>query len=280
MRTALTPLSWIFGAVVARRNRAFDKQQRRVSPPQRPSRVAIKHIPALSVGNLTVGGTGKTPVAAWVVAQLRARGAHPAIVMRGVGDDEWRVHGLLNPRTQVIVSADRSAGVMTAQSRGADCAVLDDAFQHRQAERAVDVVLVSADRWSDAMHLLPAGPFREPLSSLQRASLVVITVKAASDDRIHQTLAALQRAAPNVPVAVVRLEPGALRLATSVRTGDGIHKRERDEHAQPREALLTQPPTWLQGREIYAVSAIGDPESFEMQLRALGASVSLSLIHI
>ena len=134
VRSALLPASWVFGAIVARRNARFDAATLR--------RAAL---PSLSVGNLTVGGTGKTPVAAWCVEQLRARGARPAIVMRGVGDDEWRVHGLLNPGTPVIVSADRSDGVFTARARGADCVVLDDAFQHRQAARVADVVLVRSD---------------------------------------------------------------------------------------------------------------------------------------
>lgn len=267
------PLSWVFAAAVARRNRTFDERQRHVAKNGRPARGGIAKVPVLSVGNLTVGGTGKTPVAAWCVAQLRTRGAHPAIVMRGVGDDEWRVHGLLNPHTQVIVSADRSAGVVTAQSRGADCVVLDDAFQHRQAERIVDMVLVSADRWSDDVRMLPAGPFREPLSSLRRASIVVVTVKAASDDCISRTVAALHDAAPAVPVAVVKLEPGSLRLATSVRTGDGLQTPERGAFAKPHGTLLTQPPAWLQNRVIHAVSAIGDPGAFEKQLQALGATV-------
>lgn len=273
MRNVLRPLSWIFAIAVAKRNRSYDARQTRASAAGFSGRSLSAMIPALSVGNLTVGGTGKTPVAAWCVAQLRARGAHPAIVMRGVGDDEWRVHGLLNPRTQVIVSADRTAGMITAQSRGADCVVLDDAFQHRRAKRVVDLVLVSADRWTDDVRLLPAGPFREPLSSLQRASLVVVTVKAASADRLDQTLAAIGLAAPSVPVAVIRLEPGELRLATSVRAGDGIQQLSRGANVGPRKALLTRPPTWLNGREIHTVSAIGDPGAFEWQLKTLGASV-------
>ena len=168
VRSALLPASWVFGAIVARRNARFDAATLR--------RAAL---PSLSVGNLTVGGTGKTPVAAWCVEQLRARGARPAIVMRGVGDDEWRVHGLLNPGTPVIVSADRSDGVFTARARGADCVVLDDAFQHRQAARVADVVLVSADGFSGRAHLLPAGLYREPLTALRRAQAVLVTDKAA-----------------------------------------------------------------------------------------------------
>ena len=90
VRTAVAPLSWLFGAIVARRNEKFDARVRSGTLP-------LPALPALSVGNLTVGGTGKTPVSSWFVSRLRAGGATPAVVLRGYGDDEWRVHGLLTP---------------------------------------------------------------------------------------------------------------------------------------------------------------------------------------
>ncbi|MBP6773917.1 MAG: tetraacyldisaccharide 4'-kinase [Gemmatimonadaceae bacterium] len=257
VRSALLPASWVFGAIVARRNARFDAATLR--------RAAL---PSLSVGNLTVGGTGKTPVAAWCVEQLRARGARPAIVMRGVGDDEWRVHGLLNPGTPVIVSADRSDGVFTARARGADCVVLDDAFQHRQAARVADVVLVSADGFSGRAHLLPAGPYREPLTALRRAQAVIVTVKAADASQVRDVVAAVHAAAPDVPVAVARLAPKSLRMAVSLRTGTP----DRSAPPPPR-GLLSHGAEWVAGREFSVTSAIGDPDAFERQLVALGASI-------
>ena len=154
-RAVLSPLASLFGRVVARRNARFDGMLPRAAA-----------LPALSIGNLTVGGTGKTPVAAWCIEQLRARGARPAIVMRGVGDDEWRVHGLLNPGSRVIVSPDRRNGLVVAKTQGADCAVLDDAFQHRQAARVVDIVLVSADRWRGRSHDSDRELFLEVLAEV------------------------------------------------------------------------------------------------------------------
>jgi predicted GTPase len=204
---------------------------------------AVPRCPALR-RHLTVGGTGKTPVAAWCVEQLRARGARPAIVMRGVGDDEWRVHGLLNPGTPVIVSADRSDGVFTARARGADCVVLDDAFQHRQAARVADVVLVSADGFSGRAHLLPAGPYREPLTALRRAQAVIVTVKAADASQVRDVVAAVHAAAPDVPVAVARLAPKSLRMAVSLRTGTP----DRSAPPPPR-GLLSHGAEWVAGRE-------------------------------
>ncbi|MBL0172369.1 MAG: tetraacyldisaccharide 4'-kinase [Gemmatimonadaceae bacterium] len=251
-RGLLAPAARAFGAVVARRNAYYDS-----------ATMSVAALPALSVGNLTVGGTGKTPFAAWCVQQLRARGARPSIVMRGVGDDEWRVHGVLNPNVPVIVSPDRGAGMLVARTRGADCAVLDDAFQHRRASRIGDLVLVSADRWAGAARLLPAGPFREPLSALRRAHVVVITVKAAASARVDDVMAAVRAAAPNVPMAVVRLQPGPLRLAVTVGASSG--------HGGPQSGMLTHSPEWLAGRDVSIVSAIGDPAAFESQLRDLGA---------
>ena len=135
-RALLLPASALFGAVVRVRNALYD---RRVLPVRTP------RIPALSVGNLTVGGTGKTPVSSWLAVQLEARGAHPAIVMRGYGDDEPLVHARLAPTIPVIVNANRFEAIERAAAQGADVAVLDDAFQHRAVARAADVVLISAD---------------------------------------------------------------------------------------------------------------------------------------
>jgi tetraacyldisaccharide 4'-kinase len=265
MRGLLTPAERAFSIAVARRNRGYDR-----SPP------STRALAALSVGNLTVGGTGKTPVAAWCVQQLRSRGAHPSIVMRGYGDDEWRVHSLLNPGVPVIVSPERTDGVLIARTRGADCVVLDDAFQHRRVSRVADLVLVSADRWTDRVRLLPVGPFREPLSSLQRAAVIVVTVKSASTEVVTRTVRAVTAAAPSVPVAVVRLVPGAIRLAVSLPPME-TSASARGAGATPSKRTsvpsMTHDATWLRGRDLHAATAIGDPAAFVAQLRALGTEI-------
>lgn len=255
-RGLLTPASWLFGAVVARRNRGYDLAEQ-----PRPA------LAALSVGNLTVGGTGKTPISAWCVRQLTAKGARPAIVMRGYGDDEWRVHAQLNPGVPVIVAADRRDGLITARVRGADCAVLDDAFQHRRVTRSADIVLVSADGWRGDTRLLPAGPFREPLDAIRRAHAAVITVKAASRESIAALSQAIAAVAPDVPIAVIRLEPGTLQLAVTLPGDDPA------THKLRVPASLTHRPSWLRGRRVCVVSAIGNPGAFEQQLLALGATL-------
>ena len=122
LRAALMPAERIFGGIVGARDILYDAGWL-------PARETP--IPAVSVGNLTVGGTGKTPMAAWMARGLAARGGRPAMILRGYGEDEPLVHRELNPDVPVIVGADRVAAVAEAAARGATVAVLDDAFQHR-----------------------------------------------------------------------------------------------------------------------------------------------------
>lgn len=246
-RLALAPLELGYRALTSVRNSLYD---RGILPSH------ASGVPAISVGNLTVGGTGKTPLAAWLAHRLTALGARPAIVMRGYGDDEPEVHRRLNPGVPVIVSADRVAGIARAEGLGADCAVLDDAFQHRRAGRVADVVLVSADRWTGTTRLLPAGPWRESPRALRRASVVLVTRKAVSVDEARDVAGRLSRAAPAVPFAIARLELGDLR-----RAADG----------QP------QPLLELAGRKALAIAGVGDPEAFVRQLADAGAMVRFSL---
>ncbi len=243
-RACLAPASALFGAIVARVNARYDAEP-----------VAPGIIPSISIGNLTVGGTGKTPVSAWFAQQFRAAGARPAIVMRGYGDDEMLVHRLLNPDVPVFGRAERTLGVEDAALNGADLAILDDAFQHRRAARVVDVVLMSADRWAGRATLLPAGPFREPMRSLRRATLVIVTVKAADPERIGILESAI-RVETFAPVVTVDLAPSSfVATATSA----------------------VEPVAAWRGKRVLAVSGIGDPEAFSAQLRALGvAPVALS----
>jgi tetraacyldisaccharide 4'-kinase len=243
-RGALAPLGWAFGAVARGRAVMYDRG------------LLAAHslaIPSVSVGNLSVGGTGKTPVAAWVVERLAAAGARAAVVLRGYGADETLVHAALNPGVLVVADADRVRGVARAAALGATVAVLDDAFQHRRARRDVDIVLVSADRWAArAPALLPAGPLREPLAALRRATVAVVTCRAADAARVAVVRAALAAAAPGVPQAVVRLAAEELRRWGS------------DERRAPAS---------LAGEAVLAASAIGDPASFEAQLAQHGARV-------
>ncbi len=262
-RCGLAPLSLAIGLGVKWRNSLFDRRAGRGQ-----LRLAL---PALSVGNLTVGGTGKTPVASWFVSRLEACGARPAVILRGYGDDEWRVHGLLTPGVPVVVGPDRVGGAARALEIGADCVVLDDAFQHRQAARVSDVVLVSADRWQPVVRLLPAGPYREPLTSLNRATAVVVTVKAASLATIEAVLDALAAYCCRDRISVVRLALSGLHLYTE--DTDSMAAGTSRAEGSVRDLGRERPAHQLAGLKAVLVSAIADPASLESQLAETGALI-------
>jgi len=244
-RLALSPASMAYRGVTSLRNALYD----RGTFPAHGT-----EIPVLSVGNLAVGGTGKTPVSAWMAARARERGARPAIVMRGYGDDEHRVHALVNPDVPVIVSADRVAGVRNAIALGCDMAIMDDAFQHRRLARLEDVVLVSADRWHEPIRLLPTGPWRETPAALSRASLIVVTRKAAAANAARHLMERLSRLTKSGQGAVAALELEALHNAV---TG------------------TVRPLSDIAGSSVLAIAGLADPESFARQLRGVASRVVL-----
>jgi tetraacyldisaccharide 4'-kinase len=242
-RVALLPAERVFATVAGLRTLLYDAGWVK-------GRAAS--IPVVSVGNLTVGGSGKTPIAAMIARWLLDHGARPAIVMRGYGDDEPLVHRAVNPDVEVVIGADRAAAVDEAKRRGATIAVLDDGFQHRQLQRDVDIVVISADQWSDEPHLLPAGPWREPLSAVRRAQLIIVTRKAATErtvDHVNEVLASI---APRVPRMSVQLAPDEL-----VRVGG-------DE----RVHLFA-----IAGERVTVVAGIGDPVAFFRQIEARAAGI-------
>lgn len=239
-RGALWPAEVAYRFVSGARSTLYDRGLRAARQPP---------IPALSVGNLSVGGTGKTPVSAWMAARLRSAGGTPAIVMRGYGDDEPLVHARLNPDIPVYSAPDRLAGAALAAAGGADCVVLDDAFQHRRVARVVDAVLVSAEQWSGHVRLLPAGPWREPLDALARATLVLVTRKSVDGSTANAVAAALAAYTPS-RIAIVSLALGPLMGEKGTMTLDSIH-----------------------GRRVLAIAGIGDPAAFRRQLEAVGATV-------
>jgi len=246
-RSILAPLSLAYQTGISGRNALYDDGILRSHTPA---------IPAISVGNLSVGGTGKTPVSSWIAAQLRDRGAHPVIVLRGYGDDEPIVHRRLQPDVPVIVSPDRLRGIAEAAAQGADIAVMDDAFQHRRVRRIADVVLISADDWTERQRLLPAGPWREPLSAVKRATLIVITRKAATDNASDSIRAATHAVVRGLPIAMLDL-----RIENVVRE-DGSDR---------------MPVGDLRDSKVLAIAAIADTRAFVRQLEGTGALVRASL---
>ncbi|MCU0649476.1 MAG: tetraacyldisaccharide 4'-kinase [Gemmatimonadaceae bacterium] len=253
MRALLTPASWLYAAGEGLAAAAWSSGLRRVHAPM---------LPTVSVGNLTVGGTGKTPVSSWLAGWFLARGARPAIVLRGYGNDEPEVHRQLQPDAVVVASPERVAGVREAAARGATVAVLDDGFQHRALARDVDLVLVSVERllrerdghgqWRP--QLLPAGPYREPVARLRRAHAVLLTSKTADAHDRAIAHAAVAAVAPECPRVAIALEPGPLVSIAGTAAA----------------AAVLAP-----GVRVLAIAGIGAPDLFARQLETTGATVTL-----
>jgi tetraacyldisaccharide 4'-kinase len=244
LTVALAPAEAIFRTMVHLRRVAFDSGLLRSEGAP---------VPVVSVGNITVGGTGKTPVSAWIAHRLRRMGQHPAIVLRGYGQDEVGVHRELNPGLPVVAAPLRMRGVREAMSQGATCVVLDDAFQHRRVRRDVDIVLVSAERWAGSKRMLPRGPWREPLEALRRATHVLVTRKTATRHAAKGVVADLTALGFAAPIGIVHLAPAGFRCL--------------------KDESIAAETSDIRGRRVIALSTLADPAPFIAHLRDLGAAV-------
>lgn len=167
-------------------------------------------LPVVSVGGLTVGGSGKTPVAGTLARWLADLELPVAILTRGY-EDELQLHRWRAPWAMVLGEPDRLRAARAAAARGARVAVLDDGFQHRRLARDLEVVLLDLDALRRApLRRLPAGPFRDRLSELARTDALVITRRAEGEEEGWRLARWLVRRLPDIPVARLRLEPGAL----------------------------------------------------------------------
>src|SRR5207245_6261602 len=170
--------------------------------------------PVVSVGNLTVGGTGKTPCVEYVAGFYRGLDLRVAVLSRGYGGDGGRNDEALVleenlPEVPHLQGADRVALARTAvEELESEVLVLDDGFQHRRLQRDLDLVLVDATNPWGHGYLFPRGLLREPLRRLRRASVVLLTRCDQVDERtrmqIQETIASH---APTVPVARTTHEP-------------------------------------------------------------------------
>jgi len=173
LQIVLWPLSLLYGLIVLVRVRAYAKAQ--LKP--RRLRAAV-----VSVGNLTVGGAGKTPVVLWLAQKFLARGKRVAVLSRGYrgaggsSDEVELLRARLAGRVTIGVGGDRFAvGAALEQRAPIDIFLLDDGFQHMQLARDVDILLLDASRPLGSERLLPAGSLREPVSAMSRADIVIFT---------------------------------------------------------------------------------------------------------
>lgn len=259
----LTPLTPLYRGAVAARLAAYRKGW--LSSSRLP-------VPVVSVGNLTFGGTGKTPTVISLVRDLVRRGRHPAVLTRGygrsvaepvvllgpdpgtdvrsTGDEPLELASRL-PGVPVVVDPDRVRGGIEALTRGADILVLDDGFQHLRLERDLDLVVVDAgDPWGGG-RMPPRGRLREPLSGLTRADAVLVTkVPADRAPVIDAVRRVVAERAPGASLLAARLEPFAVR--------------RKNDTAGPEE---------LRGARVLAVAGLGRPEGFADLLCTAGAEI-------
>jgi tetraacyldisaccharide 4'-kinase len=211
-------------------------------------------LPAVSVGNLAVGGAGKTPLAAWIAAFYVRRGLTPGVLLRGYGGDEPLVHQRLVPEAVVVPNPDRVAGAEAARAKGARILVLDDAFQRLDIVRELNIAVVNTENARAAPWPLPAGPWREGGGALARADLIVVTYRRTTPDEARRLANALAARWPRTPVAIAHL---ALARFEGMVSGRVVSARG------------------LAGRRVVAAAGIADPASFAVQVRATGAAVQL-----
>jgi len=241
-----------------------------------PSRRAA--IPVLSIGNVTVGGTGKTPMVAWVARQLMRIGRRPAVLLRGYkarggkSDEAELLLELLADRQHesaadstkgqdtkarwsvpVIVDPNRLRGAEQAVGLGADVIVLDDAFQHLRLRRNLDIVLIDATNPFGFGFVLPRGLLREGLSALRYADAVVIT-----------------RSDAVAPPAIDALRQKLAALAPAASIHSAIHA---PAHVVDQDGAKT-PLAALAGCKVLAFCGVGNPESFFGALERAGVRLA------
>lgn len=207
----LTPAEVGFRTMIQARNAVYRTGIARADAPP---------VPAISVGNITVGGTGKTPMVRWLVRHLIERGWTPGILHGGYAEDEPMLHRRWFPELPVVADRNRLRGAGAAMELGADVLVLDDAFQHRRFGRDLDIVLVSAEAWTPDARLLPRGPYRESPKALRRADVVVITRRTMAVADAAKVEVAVARIAGR-RTARVHLRPGPW-LGATLRRRKGV----------------------------------------------------------
>lgn len=203
LKALLLPAELLFRLAVWLRNGAYDAGF---------VGAATATLPVVSVGNLTIGGTGKTPLAAWVVDELRRRGHRPAVLHGGYAADEPSLHRQWHPDVPVFADRDRVESARRAVQCNATVAVLDDGFQYRRLEKNLNILLIAAETWTKRPRLLPSGPWREaPAAALRRADLLIVTRKTGTSTLAQAVAADLVALSPTTPVACVYLRPAGFR---------------------------------------------------------------------
>ena len=262
-KLALAPLSFIYGLGVRVRNALYRRGM---------LRTLEVGAPVISVGNLTVGGTGKTPLVEWIANQLAQRDLRVTVLTRGYGrkssgrvvvsdgsmirsnvdesgDEPFLLAQNLNGRAAVICDANRVAAArwVIANLR-TDVFILDDAFQHQRIKRDLNVLTIDATNpWGDRS-LLPKGKLREPVDELSRADCVVIT--RAVDSSVNELRSEIESKWAGLPTFVSCIEIAGLQKLDEM-------------NSSPEVNMMKTTP-------VAAFCGIGNPESFFSLVRGAG----------
>ncbi len=223
-------------------------------------------VKVISVGNITTGGTGKTPLVEFSVKYLGEIGRKVAVLSRGYGGGGPSQKGneMINDECLALIENLQDVPVLAGRDRvrngekaindfGVDCVVLDDGFQHLRMKRDLDVVVIDALNPFGGENLIPRGSLREPLQNLGRADLFIIShCDQGNEQAIRSIYTKLDQINHSAPVC------------------ESIHRPVHFDNIVDGSILELE---WLKGKGVYALSAIGNPESFSYTLKRLGADL-------
>ena len=209
----------------------------------------------ISVGNITWGGTGKTPAVLFMLEELLKRKSKVALLTRGYGDDEQGLFSILAPGVPVLVGNDRVRKGLEAIARhSVDTLLLDDGFQYRRLKRDLDIVCIDATNPFGNGWVIPAGSMREGLGALKRADIFLITkTDLAEEEKVLQGL----------EDKLKRVNPNALIVKS-------VHRVKHFYRLSDRSKVSVDE---LKNKEIVLVSAIGNPYSFEKTILRKGLNI-------
>lgn len=215
----------------------------------------------VSVGNITLGGTGKTPLAILLARRLRknAKKGEVAVLIRGYGEDEWKMlRDKLEPEgVGIFVGQDRIKSVRKAISLGAGTVVLDDGFQHLRLKRDLDIVLIDSSNPFGNGHIFPRGILRESLSNLKRADVIVLTKCGSMKSDIDAIKSRIKSIAPGAAILRARHKPLELHA---------LWKGDKEKVGS------------LKGKKVCMFSGISDPSYFRETVGSTGALVESEFI--
>ncbi len=210
----------------------------------------------ISVGNITWGGTGKTPLVAFIAKELLKEGKKPAILLRGYGRDEIELFSRLVPKVPIMAGKDRvKTGRQAIQGHSVDTLLLDDGFQYRRLKRDMDIVCIDATNAFGNGLVIPAGSMREGLGGLKRADVFLITKADLVSD---------QHGLEDLETRLKKINPRAIIVKS-------IHKVQHVCKLSDEQLVDV---AHLKNKNVVLVSAIGAPVSFEKTVLNLGLRVA------